>query len=154
MYFNKPISNSFNRLVRRCQRRSLFKEVISETHPLLGHSEKNGMYALERGNVLDSELTLKDCEDLGKYISYNILYKNSLNCILEESTNVWEWPSDYSAGGKIWWVLTWPICFLLSITIPDCRKHPRLYVFTFLMCIVWIGTTSYTVAWLITAIGK
>ncbi|KAF2894400.1 hypothetical protein ILUMI_11772 [Ignelater luminosus] len=71
----------------------------------------------------------------------------------EESTKIWEWPSDYSTKAKIWWIATWPISFVLYLTTPDCRKHPRLYVVTFLMCIFWIGTTSYLVAWLITVIG-
>ncbi|KAK4879199.1 hypothetical protein RN001_007345 [Aquatica leii] len=135
--FNKPISNTFNRLARRCKRNRNYTAVMSETKPLLAKVEKNGTcpISVEYGNILDTELTLKDCEEL------------------DEPLNVWDWPENKSVGKKLWWIGTWPICFVLSITIPDCRKHPRLYVVTFLMCIVYIGTTSYLVAWLITTIG-
>lgn len=51
-------------------------------------------------------------------------------------------------------IMRWPITFLLWFTLPDCRKHPRLKMLTFFMCIVWIGITSYTVAMLITIVGK
>lgn len=51
-------------------------------------------------------------------------------------------------------ILRWPITFLLWLTLPDCRKHPQLKMLTFFLCIAWIGLTSYTVAMLITIVGK
>nr|XP_033341286.1 sodium/potassium/calcium exchanger 4-like isoform X1 [Megalopta genalis]XP_033341287.1 sodium/potassium/calcium exchanger 4-like isoform X2 [Megalopta genalis] len=56
---------------------------------------------------------------------------------------------------KLWWLLTWPINFLLLVTIPDCRRDTlkSWYPVTFIMCIVWIATTSYIVGWVITVIG-
>lgn len=48
----------------------------------------------------------------------------------------------------------WPITTVLWLTIPDCRKYPRLRLVTFAMCIIWIGITSYFVAFLITVVGK
>lgn len=58
-----------------------------------------------------------------------------------------------STVGKCLWVMTWPISFVLYVTIPDCRKHVKWYPASFIMCMVWIGSTSYTVAWFITVIG-
>lgn len=57
---------------------------------------------------------------------------------------------------KLWWILTWPINLVLLITIPDCRRESlrTWYPFTFVMCIVWIASMSYIVAWDITIIGK
>lgn len=49
--------------------------------------------------------------------------------------------------------LKWPITFVLWLTVPDCRKHSKLTMATFAMCIVWIGLASYAVAMLITIIG-
>ncbi|KAK2584603.1 hypothetical protein KPH14_006960 [Odynerus spinipes] len=63
------------------------------------------------------------------------------------------WPS--SNFEKMWWLLTWPINLVLLVTIPDCRR-PALrnwYPFTFIMCIIWIASTSYVVGWVITIIG-
>ncbi|XP_059622496.1 sodium/potassium/calcium exchanger 3-like [Phlebotomus argentipes] len=47
----------------------------------------------------------------------------------------------------------WPIALVLWFTIPDCRRFPRLRFLTFITCVMWIGATSYVVAFLITAIG-
>ncbi|CAB3257363.1 unnamed protein product [Arctia plantaginis] len=56
---------------------------------------------------------------------------------------------------KTAWIVTWPIHLVFLFTIPDCEK-PRFkswFPLTFIMCIVWIGSLSYIVAWMITIIG-
>ncbi|KAK9304406.1 hypothetical protein QLX08_004192 [Tetragonisca angustula] len=67
--------------------------------------------------------------------------------------NMTKWPD--SKWERIWWLLTWPINFVLLITIPDCRRDTlkSWYPLTFIMCIIWIATTSYIVGWVITVIG-
>ncbi|XP_063918132.1 sodium/potassium/calcium exchanger 3-like [Zophobas morio] len=132
MFFNNPLMRLANRLVTKCRRKGHYQEIIAETTPLLIRGEQK---ANEVNEILEAEFTLKDCEDL------------------EESTKIWEWPKGQSRRGQIWWVLTWPVSFLLYITTPDCRKYPRLFVITFVMCIFWIGVASYMISWLITAIG-
>lgn len=64
------------------------------------------------------------------------------------------WPS--SKYERIWWVLTWPINLVLLVTIPDCRRSKlrSWYPLTFIMCIIWIASTSYIVGWVITIIGR
>lgn len=62
--------------------------------------------------------------------------------------------------GKWWftqltWLVTWPIHLIFFFTIPDCEK-PKLknwFALTFIMCIIWIGSLSYLVAWFITIVG-
>lgn len=63
------------------------------------------------------------------------------------------WPK--SKCERIWWLITWPINFVLLITIPDCRRNTlkSWYPLTFIMCIIWIASTSYIVGWVITVIG-
>lgn len=54
------------------------------------------------------------------------------------------------------WIVTWPIHLVFLFTIPDCTQ-PRFrkwFPVTFMMCIVWIGSLSYVVAWMITIIGN
>lgn len=132
MCFNTSLSKIAHRCVAKVRRRKYYIEVMGETHPLL--YRQNGKYqGIEE--ILQEDITLEDCEKF------------------DESTKIWEWPKDETTKGKIWWVLIWPISFLLSLTIPDCRKYHRLYVITFIMCIFWIGSTSYVVSWLITTIG-
>ncbi|XP_017785377.1 PREDICTED: sodium/potassium/calcium exchanger 4-like isoform X2 [Nicrophorus vespilloides] len=54
---------------------------------------------------------------------------------------------------KLFFIYNWPIKFMLFITVPDCRKHRRIYPLTFIMCVIWIGLNSYMVSWMITVIG-
>lgn len=49
---------------------------------------------------------------------------------------------------------TWPIQLILKLTIPNPKVHPKLFPISFLMCIVWIGTNSYMVSWMMTVIGS
>lgn len=42
---------------------------------------------------------------------------------------------------------------LLSLTIPDCKKRPSLFLVSFLMSIVWTGVFSYVTVWMVTLIG-
>lgn len=132
MYFNGSISAVATRALRKIKRKRRYTEVLRETEPLL---TKNGKSNNISNCIIETDISLKDCEEL------------------EESTNIWEWPGEESASGKCWWIFTWPISFVLYLTTPDCRKYPKLFVFTFLMCIIWIGMTSYLVAWLITVVG-
>ncbi|CAK1555006.1 unnamed protein product [Leptosia nina] len=69
--------------------------------------------------------------------------------------SLWKWPAGRSQLTKATWIITWPIHLVFLFTIPDCEK-PRFknwFPLTFLMCIVWIGSLSYIVAWMITIIG-
>ncbi|XP_017799320.1 PREDICTED: sodium/potassium/calcium exchanger 4 [Habropoda laboriosa] len=65
------------------------------------------------------------------------------------------WPARAGWIRKTAWIMTWPIHLIFMCTIPDCEK-PRFknwFPVTFLMCIIWIGSLSYVVAWMITIIG-
>ncbi|XP_059622515.1 sodium/potassium/calcium exchanger 3-like isoform X2 [Phlebotomus argentipes] len=65
------------------------------------------------------------------------------------------YPCEGSCFRQIVWIVTWPIHLVFFFTIPDCEK-PRLkkwFPMTFVMCIIWIGSLSYLVAWMITIIG-
>lgn len=56
---------------------------------------------------------------------------------------------------QIMWIITWPIHLVFLFTIPDCDKpkFKKWFPLTFIMCIIWIGSLSYIVAWMITIIG-
>uniref|UniRef100_A0A8C0C4T0 Solute carrier family 24 member 4 n=1 Tax=Balaenoptera musculus TaxID=9771 RepID=A0A8C0C4T0_BALMU len=58
-------------------------------------------------------------------------------------------------GDKAKWVLTWPLIFLLCITIPNCSKPrwERFFMLTFVMATLWIAVFSYLMVWLVTVIG-
>lgn len=132
MCFNSKLSRLAHKIVAKFRRRRYYVEVLGETYPLL--FQKNGKYhGIEE--IFDVEVTLEDCQKF------------------EESTKIWRWPTEATTKSKLWWIFTWPISLILYLTTPDCKKYPKLFVFTFVMCIFWIGTTSYFVSWIITIIG-
>lgn len=94
MYFNQSISRFAHRCVRGCccsSTKPRYTE-LSEHSPLLGqdaekpkstgvangHCQSNGHGAVEPNHLLDVELTLKDCEELGTFLLYLLLYPSSL----------------------------------------------------------------------------
>lgn len=76
--------------------------------------------------------------------------------IIPKGYSLIRFPKEKSCFRKIMWFVIWPIHFLFMLTIPDCERPSlkKLFPITFLMCIVWIGSLSYMVAWMITIIGK
>ncbi|KAG8235801.1 hypothetical protein J437_LFUL015840 [Ladona fulva] len=84
--------------------------------------------------------------------------------MLPSGTDKQESSEEYSVfslprGKGVWrvlsWIIVWPIHLVFFLTIPDCERPAlkRWFPLTFLMCIVWIGSLSYVVAWTITIIG-
>lgn len=53
----------------------------------------------------------------------------------------------------LWWIYTWPIKFILTITIPNPKTYRRMYPVSFVMCIMWIGLNAYMIVWMLTVIG-
>lgn len=72
-----------------------------------------------------------------------------------EDYQLFQYPWEKSCIRQIMWAIIWPIHLLFALTIPDCeqKKFKNLFPVTFLMCIVWIGSLSYLVAWMITIVG-
>lgn len=76
--------------------------------------------------------------------------------IIPKGYSLIRFPKEKSCFRKIMWFVLWPIHFLFMLTIPDCERPSlkKLFPMTFIMCIVWIGSLSYMVAWMITIIGN
>lgn len=75
--------------------------------------------------------------------------------IIPKKYSLIRFPKEKSCFRQVMWFVIWPIHFLFSLTIPDCERPrlKKLFPITFIMCIVWIGSLSYMVAWMITIIG-
>ncbi|CAK9807069.1 Sodium/potassium/calcium exchanger 5 [Anthophora quadrimaculata] len=65
------------------------------------------------------------------------------------------WPREQSTIVKCWFMVAWPLKFLLFATIPDIRdeRFKHWYPLSFIMCTIWIAISSYLVSWMMTAIG-
>nr|XP_029714342.1 sodium/potassium/calcium exchanger 3 isoform X1 [Aedes albopictus] len=74
----------------------------------------------------------------------------------DEEFQLFKYPSGQSKLRQFSWIITWPIYLLFVFTIPNCAKprYKKWFPLTFIMCIVWIGSLSYVVAWMITIIGE
>ncbi|XP_055388382.1 sodium/potassium/calcium exchanger 3-like [Condylostylus longicornis] len=75
---------------------------------------------------------------------------DEFNCSLE---SIDDDPWIFNNRNLIIFVLRWPITFLLWITIPNCKKHPKLKYITFLITVCWLAITSYLVSFFITYVG-
>uniref|UniRef100_A0A023G881 Putative integral to membrane n=1 Tax=Amblyomma triste TaxID=251400 RepID=A0A023G881_AMBTT len=62
-------------------------------------------------------------------------------------------PGSRGCMSRSWRLVTFPASLLLRLTVPDCRRWPRLFPLTFVMAVVWIGLLSYLCAWMVTVIG-
>lgn len=74
---------------------------------------------------------------------------------VEKSYSILEYPKGKSIWHQVMWIIIWPMQLLFMLTIPNCetKRFKNLFPFTFLMCIIWIGSLSYLVAWMITIVG-
>ena len=56
---------------------------------------------------------------------------------------------------KVAWILGMPVCLLFYITIPPCckRRWSEWYLVTFLMSVLWMGTLSYVLVWMVCILG-
>ena len=65
------------------------------------------------------------------------------------------WPRERTMIAKCWFLFCWPLKLLLYITIPDARieRLKHWYPLTFIMCLIWVGISSYLVSWMTTVVG-
>lgn len=66
--------------------------------------------------------------------------------------SLWTMPTN-SGGKQFWYFYTWPIKFILTMTIPSPKTYRKLYPLTFILCIIWIGMNSYMIFWMIAIVG-
>ncbi|XP_043506815.1 sodium/potassium/calcium exchanger 4-like [Frieseomelitta varia] len=71
------------------------------------------------------------------------------------SEYLFTWPRERTVIAKCWFLFCWPLKFLLYITIPDARieRLKHWYPLTFIMCLIWVGISSYLVSWMTTVVG-
>lgn len=150
MCFNKRI-NKYMHL--KVSKRRKYKNLNEET-PLITNNKITDSFMASQtihpiyANGKDTAFSNNCAEVLDMSNSDDFSSDDSLDIV-----NMTNWPDPKME--RIWWVFTWPINLLLLVTIPDCRRQSlrNWYPLTFTMCIVWIASMSYMVAWDITIIG-
>ncbi|XP_046548363.1 probable sodium/potassium/calcium exchanger CG1090 isoform X1 [Haliotis rubra] len=100
-----------------------------------------------------------DCEsDDGSYTDTNTFVKRappsaSPHREEDEPAGLCEVPS--GRWKKLLWFVSLPLCAILFISVPDCRKQAwkKWFLLTFLMSLVWLSLLSFFMVWMITVIG-
>lgn len=72
----------------------------------------------------------------------------------DEPTNPFEIPD--GVVSRLWWAITFPLCILMWLSIPDCRnpKFKKCFFATFVGSIVWIAAMSYCMVWWASVAGE
>lgn len=112
---------------------------------------RNGSYKLRALNVVSTNSNLESQQQggIGDFKSTEKLESRSV------SEYLFTWPRERTMIAKCWFLFCWPLKFLLCVTIPDARTErlKHWYPLTFIMCLIWVGISSYLVSWMTTVVG-
>jgi hypothetical protein len=146
-----------------CQRIKNFD--ITNQKPIEKNNDINGntikpVKISKNGEIVENYKTF-DCEKVeksNKKFEKKTSRTDLVSCLdeLEERDDdfdLWTISSEKSRFQKFWFYFTFPIRIVLYFTIPNPVKYRRFFVFSFIMCIVWIGCISYMVFWMVILIG-
>lgn len=109
---------------------------------------------VKKPKVLQSSMSVSSISNKTIFMIYN--NQKSIDSTEKSSKlrkSLWRLPISNRLK-TIWWSYTWPIKFVLTLTVPNPKTYRRLYPLTFLMCIFWIGLNAYMIVWMITVMGK
>lgn len=113
--------------------------------------DKSNMKTTQKREKLERTLSKSSIDDSPIFMIYT--KRESVKCLNKVRKSLWHVPLANRLK-TIWWIYTWPIKFILTITIPNPKTYRRLYPLTFVMCIMWIGLNAYMIVWMLTVIGK
>lgn len=83
----------------------------------------------------------------------NFLDKEAYAMLKRQRLGLYPCPKD-SRGRTIFWYYSWPIRAILFCTVPNPKTQRKYYVLSFLLCIVWIGTVTYFIFFMLIVICK
>ncbi|CAL8113417.1 unnamed protein product [Orchesella dallaii] len=163
MYQNSTLKRAAEKFAKKVEKkfcRNRRKETYSTsgekgtTEPTLADGQGNGV---SNGEANGLSLQKSDMAEIRDEILIEQALKNSIIAAEEDKADggLFQFPTGQGCRGWAEWIIGWPIKLFFVITIPDCREQrwSKWYPVTFTMCIVWIGTLSYVVNWMMTIIG-
>ena len=125
MVYNERLEKWFNRYLNKAGSSKAVVEQVSS----------NGIVKMEQ---------VATTEDLVKSVSVS---NESVTCDSGQGSCV------RRIGSGLLSMIMKPAQVMLSLTVPDCRRHVKLYPLTFLMSILWVAVFSYIMVWMVTLIG-
>eukprot|EP00111_Clytia_hemisphaerica_P015474 TCONS_00045694-protein len=150
MYFNRPLSRHFNRLLDsmcgQCETIQDELEMSSADFLTSPKPEPRQKAKEQEQKKLDRERAQED-----------LSVDDSYTAELEQFENKQQSPLRIPDGcaNKITWILGFPVIFLFYFTIPPCckKKWSEWYLVTFSMSVLWMGLLSYILVWMVCVIG-
>jgi len=154
MYFNRPLSRHFNRLVDSmcgsCETIQNELEISSadflaspKTVRHTAHASKANESKKNNTRVIPEKID-EDSDD-------------TYTTELEQFENKQQSPLNIPEGwiNKVTWLLGFPVILLFYITIPPCckKRWSEWYLVTFSMSVLWMGALSYILVWMVCIIG-
>lgn len=130
MYFNQPLQNYFHRIG------------TSDSESFLtgdASSEKKGLLPKE--------------DESSRSFSVDIQYSQEVKETDENNASPFSFPQ--GTISRALWLMALPIKCLFFLTIPDCRKArwENWYLVSFTVSLIWIGSFTYGLVWMVTIIG-
>ncbi|XP_068722403.1 sodium/potassium/calcium exchanger 4-like [Montipora capricornis] len=97
----------------------------------------------------------KPFEGRGEHLAHHYEYDQHRPHEVPDLTLGTPWNPPEGVWARFCWLLGFPINLVYYYTIPDVKKEScQKYVgFSFVVCIIWIGVTSYILVWMVTIIG-
>lgn len=141
MYKNDSMSEKAKILARKLRRRFNKPEVyheVTEITPLFARGKLTNVQKHEAKQMTTNDISIA-------HTKFDDPTPD--NC----AASPWKFSEN---GNFLIYLLRWPITFILWCTIPDCRRYNKLFIVTFMSCVMWIGCVSYLVAFMITVVGE
>lgn len=104
-------------------------------------------------NIPNEDKPIYCIQDKSNCESANPANDSSKEESVEVQKSLWTLPRGKWLN-RLWWIYTWPIKLILTLTIPNPKTFKKLYPLTFALCILWIGGNSYLIVWMMTVLGK
>lgn len=130
MYFNQPLQNYFHRIVSSGSESLLTSDASSEKKGLLPKEDESS-----------------------RSFSVDIQYSQEVKETDENNASPFSFPQ--GTISRALWIIALPIKCLFFLTIPDCRKArwENWYLVSFTVSLIWIGSFTYGLIWMVTIIG-
>ncbi|CAG5134947.1 unnamed protein product [Candidula unifasciata] len=142
MFFNQPLERFLVPKFRCCP-----KEACSVPDQVVVHYEK-----MANGDVADGYLTKLNIMLYDFVICFVTIFPTEIHKPIPEES-IWHRPR--GCWACVLWLVSFPLSFVLYISVPDCRRQRlrKWFWITFTMSLVWLSVFSFLMVWMITIIG-
>lgn len=152
LFFSGRISRLFTNFAKK-PKLSTDKSMDKKKHDVMPHGTYKPFF--------HGELVIEYRNSLVKTANFKAVVNGEIPHSLKEPLEVYVEPETIftcprsSKLAQFWFLFTWPLRFILFLTIPDTRYHRfrNWYPGTFIMCVIWIAVASYLVSWMTTVVG-